>query len=92
MPESNLTEDQRTVFAEIADLLIPEYKQMPAASAVGVHADLIDHVLQHRPDLAGGVQRAVERLAGGVDSAAMQDLFDNDRGAFEVNLPGIFGQ
>lgn len=84
MSDTKLTEDQRAVFAEIADLLIPEYKQMPAASAVGVHTDLIDDVVHHRPDLVDGIQRALERLAGGVDPEAVQDLYDNDRGAFDA--------
>lgn len=84
MPEASLTPEQREIFSAIADLLIPEYKNMPAASAVGTHADLIDGVLRHRPDLLEGVHRAVKRMESGVDSGAMQDLYDNDRAAFDA--------
>lgn len=46
------TAAQRSVLARLADVLIPEGLGMPAASRVGVAADLLDRCLDAAPVLA----------------------------------------
>lgn len=53
----------RQVFAAIADVLIPEAEGMPAASAVGIQHDPLDHVLGLRPELADDVLRGLRSVA-----------------------------
>jgi hypothetical protein len=61
----------RDAFAAIADQLIPAADGMPAASAVGVHRDLLDRVLAARPDLRAGLVAALAALSvDGQDPAA----------------------
>jgi choline dehydrogenase-like flavoprotein len=74
----------RARLAALADALIPEGDGMPSAAAVGVADDLLDWVLNVRPDLAGSLARALavdfddpEARLGelrAVDRAAYHDL------------------
>jgi hypothetical protein len=57
-----VTEVDRRTLAAVADDLIPAADGMPAASAVGVHAELLDRVLAARPDLHAGLTRALAVL------------------------------
>lgn len=52
----------RDRLASLADELIPAADGMPAASAVGVHAALLDRVLTARPDLRSGLVAALDTL------------------------------
>ena len=53
----------RAALAELADALMPGGEGMPAASAVGTHATLLDRVLAVRPHAAPGFVALAERLA-----------------------------
>jgi hypothetical protein len=79
-----LSDADRGVFARLADALIPAWEKMPAASAVGVHKDLLDAVLAARPDLVDGVKQAIEYAAQRDTSAALNGLYRDDRSAFDA--------
>ncbi len=55
-------EADRATFARLADLLIPGGDGMPAASAAGAHAHLLDRLLRVRPDLLPPLMRAADAL------------------------------
>lgn len=72
----------RQVFAAIADVLIPEAEGMPAASAVGIQHDPLDHILGLRPELADDVLRGLRSVADeSTGSAAAERLNREDRAA-----------
>jgi hypothetical protein len=50
MNATGLTTESRTTLAALADVLIPAWGEMPAASAIGVHERWVDRVLAARPD------------------------------------------
>ena len=64
VPDSeDFDEAFRARLAGIADVLVPAYQQMPAASSVGIAGDLLDKALRARPDLAADCRRAVTACA-----------------------------
>jgi hypothetical protein len=69
-----LTDEQRGVFAAVADTLIPAGHGLPSATEVGVHTDLIDRVLGFRADLAGDFDAAVAACAGEAPESALDRL------------------
>lgn len=61
---SQLSEQQRTTLAAVADVVIPATETMPAASEVQVHGRWIDKALAARPDLLEPLLALLERAAG----------------------------
>ena len=68
----------RDVFAAIADILIPDAEGMPAASAVGVHEDVLDRILGLRPDLAEAFRRGIAFARGKDARVAAEALNQED--------------
>ena len=79
-----LNDEDRATFAKIADHLIPEYGNKPAASAVNVHLDLLDKVLAVRPDIATDFLRGVRACADKDLSEALNAVNKDDRAAFDA--------
>lgn len=86
-----LSENDRTVFAGIADVIVPAWQRMPAASAVGVHAQLLDTVLRVRPDLADGVGAAIEFCRNREPSEAVNSLYREKRAVFDAFTLAVTG-
>jgi hypothetical protein len=86
-----LGESDRAVFAAIADIIVPAWERMPAASAVGVHTDLLDTVLRARPDLADGVHQAIEHCRDREPSEAVNSLYRENRAAFDTFTLAVTG-
>lgn len=80
--KSQLTPEVRALFGKVADLLIPAYKQMPAATSVGVHEDLLDKVLGFRPDIVEAFFRGMGKIDAGNLSVSVNALFREDEEAF----------
>jgi hypothetical protein len=66
IPFSSAERDQ---LRRIANALLPEAEGMPAAGAVGAADELLDWVLEVRPDLAPGLRRGLE-----ADDISPEDL------------------
>lgn len=81
---SRVGDEDRKVFAAIADLLIPRYGELPAASEVGVHETLLDQVLGFRPDLVEAFQRGLEKCRGKSASDGANQLSREDSEAFDA--------
>jgi hypothetical protein len=79
-----LTDDDRKAFGVFADHLIPAYKRMPAATAVGVHGALLDAVLGFRPDIAEDFFRGLDAVRGKSPADAADALFAADQKAFDT--------
>jgi len=77
-----LTPELRKIFGEIADLLIPAYKNLPAATTVGVHEKLLDDVLGFRPDIAEAFFRGLGEIQSGKVSENLNALYRADAEAF----------
>lgn len=69
-----LTDEQRGVFAAVADTLIPAGQGLPSATEAGVHTDLIDRVLGFREDLAGDFDAALRTCVGKAPEEALDGL------------------
>ncbi|CAN5424358.1 hypothetical protein BH10PSE7_BH10PSE7_18370 [soil metagenome] len=80
--QNQITPDMRAVFGLIADLLIPAYKHLPAATAVGVHEKLLDDVLDFRPDIAEAFMRGIAKIEAGTLSLNLNALYREDADAF----------
>lgn len=76
------TDEDRANFARLADYLIPNFNGKPAASAVGVHLEMLDEVFRIRPDLDEGFRRALEFCAGKDLSEGLNALAKHDGPAF----------
>jgi len=84
MRDTTMTSEERALFAQVADILIPAYQEMPAASTVGVHDDLLDTVLMHRPELIEDIRRGLKGMEAKCDKAAVQALYLSDTPAFDA--------
>lgn len=72
----------RSVFASIADVLIPAAEGMPAASEAGVASLMLDAVLAARPDLAEPLERLVARADGRDPAGFVATLQADDVASF----------
>jgi hypothetical protein len=84
MKDATLTSEQRAQFAQIADILIPAYREMPSASSIGVHEELLDTVLIHRPELLEDICRGLKAIEIDCDKATVQGLYKADTSAFDA--------
>lgn len=78
---SAVSDETRRIFAGIADVLIPDAEGMPAASAVDVQGDMLDHILGLRPDLRDNFMRGIEAARGRDAEEAAQALNESDPAA-----------
>lgn len=81
----------RARLREFADVLIPAAHEMPAASEVGVADRQLDVVLGARPDLAGPLARALERVDPADHQASLARLREADPAAHEALLLTVVG-
>ena len=73
-----VSNDERAVFAALADVLIPAAEGMPAASEVDVQGAMLDRILGLRPDLADAFRRGLAAAAGKPPAAAAEALNRDD--------------
>ena len=73
-----LSNDERAVFAALADVLIPAAEGMPAASEVDVQGAMLDRILGLRPDLADAFRRGLAAAAGKPPANAAEALNRDD--------------
>jgi hypothetical protein len=81
-----VTPEERTVFADLADVLVPAADGMPSASEIGVHKRLLDRTLAARPDLAQPLLALVHRARGREPDAGVRRLRLEDAEGFAVLL------
>ena len=85
-----VTDIDRARFAALADRLIPAFGKMPAASSVGVQGEMLDLVLQVRPDLADDFARGLAACSSETASESINALFRQDHAAFNaINLVAV---
>jgi len=84
MTPNQLTPELRALFGRTADLLIPAYKQFPAATTVGVHEKLLNDVLEFRPDIVEAFMRGLARIDAADLSASVNALYRDDVDAFNA--------
>jgi hypothetical protein len=76
---SDIIDDElRRTFAAIADVLIPAYRDMPAASEAGVAGEPLDRILTLRDDLKAPFFRGVRAAIGKPAEASARSLNDSD--------------
>ncbi|CUR58789.1 conserved hypothetical protein [metagenome] len=79
-----LTDDDRSTFAGIADVLIPDAEGMPSATQAHVPERHLDEALSYRPDLAEGLQQALGAARGLPAEEAIELLNTEHIPAFEA--------
>ena len=84
-------ETLRARLAQIADVLVPAYGEMPSASSVGIAGDLLDKALRARPDLAEDCRRAVTVCANPPTPEALDQLANEDPDAFGALMVLVLG-
>ena len=77
-------DEDRALFAALADELIPVGEGMPSASQAGVAGVWLDHVLTARPDLPAGLRDVLEKTRGQRAAEAIAALRSSDPAAFGV--------
>lgn len=89
--QADFDEAFRARLARIADVLVPAYRQMPAASSVGIAGDLLDKALRARPDLAADCRRAVTACADPPSPEALAQLAADDPDGFGALMVLVLG-
>ncbi|WP_165899837.1 hypothetical protein [Borborobacter arsenicus] len=84
MMRNALTAELRACFAGMADVLIPAYKQMPAASAVDVAGPFLDKAIGAREDLLEPLIRGLEAQSAVPAAEGIARLYVEDQEAFEA--------
>jgi hypothetical protein len=79
-----LNDDQRRVFAALAETLIPASDTMPSATAAEVQGAVIDEVLGYRPDLVEAFTAALAFCADRDPEAALDALAAERSPQFEA--------
>lgn len=79
-----LSSDQRTVFAALAETLIPASENMPSATTAGIADGLLDQALGYRPDLVDAFSGALEFCAGRDPESALDALAAEQPDQFEA--------
>lgn len=74
----------RETFAKIADVLIPNAEGMPSASEMKVQGEMLDHILDLRPDLRENFLRGLTKAAGRDATEAANDLNKTDAAALSA--------
>jgi choline dehydrogenase-like flavoprotein len=86
-----LSEGERTTLGKLADLLIPSWQSMPAATAAGVHDKWVDHVLAVRPDLAPRLMALLDKARTNDPAGELARLERDDAEALEVLKAVVLG-
>ncbi|CAB5016419.1 MAG: hypothetical protein F2881_07605 [Actinobacteria bacterium] len=79
-----LTDDQRSVYSRLADVLIPSAEGMPSASEADVPTKWINDALGYRPDLVPAFMRALELGTDDDAEAAVLHINASDSVAFDA--------
>lgn len=79
-----LNDDQRRVFAAVAETLIPASDTMPSATAADVAGTSIDEVLGYRPDLVDAFISALADCANLDPTSALDVLVAEHPDRFEA--------
>lgn len=82
--EVRFDEEDRRIYASLADVLILAKDQYPSASQAGVAGVLLDVVLRSRPDLSDGLREILENARGQEPSEFVCGLEKEDPEAFGV--------
>lgn len=79
---NTISEEEREIFAKVADFLIPAHEKMPSAATVGVHKTMLDDVLRFRPDLVDGFHRGLGKIKADDIAGSVNALYRDDPDAF----------
>jgi hypothetical protein len=80
----SLSDDERAVFAGLADILIPAGGGMRSASQADVAGQWLDKVLAACPDMVGGLRDLLVRARGRAPAEFISELRASDAGAFGI--------
>ena len=89
--QARISQGERTVFARLADFLIPAHGEMPGATAVGAHQARLDEVLSARPDLLDDLKRALAKAGDRAVDVAANELHRDDPEAFNALILAATG-
>ena len=79
-----LTNDQKSIYSKMADVLIPSAEGMPSATEAEVPSKWIDDALRFRPDLEPSLLRALAFGAKYEANRAVEALNAEDVEAFDA--------
>lgn len=79
---TTVSNEERSVFAALADVLIPAAEGMPSASDVDVQGAMLDRILGLRSDLVEDFRRGLASAAGKPPADAAEALNRDDAEAF----------
>jgi len=86
-----LSECDRMTLGMLADVLIPSWGTMPAATAAGVHEKWADRVLEVRPDLAPRLRTLLDNAQTRDPASELARLEQDDGEALEVLKQVVVG-
>jgi len=89
----NSDTSERSVLANLADVLIPAGDGFPSASEAGVAQDGLDQILAVRPDLAEGLKKILAQAQGRNAAEFLAELQINDPAGFGLLaelVPGAY--
>ncbi len=79
---SQITPALRKAFRNLADIMIPGTDTMPRGSDVTLHEDVLDRIMELRPDLEEGFVRGMTAIAGMSAAEGKEHLKQNDKTAY----------
>jgi len=91
MTDGPIDAELRSVFAGLADVLIPAGDAMPSAGEVALERGALDAVLAVRPDVADGLAALLEGARGAEPSAEVERLRAKDEEGFQLLTTVVAG-
>lgn len=82
--EQKLTQEARSAFSLAADFLIPAYGKMPSATSVEVDKEMLEKVLEFRPDIADAFFRGLSKIDTGNVAESLNSIFREDPDGFNA--------
>jgi hypothetical protein len=89
---TTLTQEERDVLYDVADVLIPATDTMPALRTADADGEWLDRAVAARADLLPALRQSLHTLSGIHDLAiALRGLHGNDRATFNVLTTFVAG-
>jgi len=86
-------DEERSLLADLADILIPSADGFPSASEAGVAGEGLDQVLEFRPDLGAGLKKLLGQAANRLPAEFVVHLRSSDPAGFGLLaelVPGAY--
>jgi hypothetical protein len=79
-----ISAQQRQIFMELSDLVLPPWQHMPGAASLGLDQGALEKAMAIRPDLESAVVAGLDAMTSPVDACQISALQQNQPQSFRA--------